>query len=197
MEVVDIIVSVIIGLITGGIYWFLDRRYRISAQKQKIKTINENIENLILREMIRSDRKFGLDDIENITKAQSSMENVDVELLKSPLSIMNEIYYKVLENEYLVPKFKDRLLKRVKEITKKTKIKKEKEIEEIQVPSSPIITLTAIIGAGVSMLISFYSFQIMPPSIVFPDSSIFKSLIIIVAVVTLLTFLTRFLKIIK
>ena len=183
----DVIISLAIGLATGGLFWFLDRRYRIGAQKQKIKQINEDIKNLILREMIRTGRNFECSDIENIIRAQSSIENIGSELLKPPSTIMNELYYKVLENEYLHPTFKTSLLKKIKEILKKTKISKVEE-EEFKMPLSKItIVLTAI----VTILTMFFSLGISLKPLPFPTIDIFTITAMIVTIIFVIMIFSR------
>jgi hypothetical protein len=187
----DVAIPLAIGLVTGGLFWFLDRRYRVGAQKQKIKQINEDIKNLILREMIRSGRNFECSDIENIIRAQSSIENISSELLKPPSTIMNELYYKVLENEYLHPTFKTNLLKKIKEIGKKTKIRKV-EKGEIELPLSKI---TIVLTVGVAILTMLISLGISLRQVSFPISdNVFTTTIIIIPIIfAIMLFLRRFL----
>ncbi|MCJ7646479.1 hypothetical protein MUO65_06235 [bacterium] len=150
IDIPNLAMALVIGLFTSGVYWFTQRKQLTSAQKERIKRAVEKIESTILREMVRDNRKFSLSEIKNIISAQATIDNLDVDFLKDPETIINEVFYKIIDNEYIKSNQKDKLLANIKEMEEKISVeyrkKKEMEEKETELSISPSLLITATVG---------------------------------------------------
>ncbi len=187
IDTFNIAVSILIGLFTSGIFYFQQRKQMTNVERERIKQGNEKIENIVLREMIRDRRKFSLNEIKKLIIAQSTLDNIDFHVLKGPEIIINEVQYRIIENEYLEPRYKDKLLQNIREISecfdKECKEKEIKKIEEREISISPPFFLT--IGVGLLALTISLAFFLYGANV-----SILDPLVVMVPLIILIIFFT-------
>jgi hypothetical protein len=161
IDYTNLIIGSLISIAISFFIYFLEKRRATSTEKERIKRINEDIEDLILRESVRGKRIFELEEIEALLTSQSRANDINIELLESPEEIISDVYFKILDNEYIYQDYKVKILENVKKMLKDIKIrtKKRGEKEEVSVSPSPLIAIISFL-VMITSLILIMPFQV-------------------------------------
>ena len=176
--------SIAVGLIAG----ILTLLKTAGAKREKIKTSYKEIITILIRSLTQSQMNITSEELDRIVRSKCRNYRLNRSDLFSDIEIANDIYTNVLENEFIAPPEKKKILGDIDKLI--NGIPKEKPTEEvtgtIERPQAFVSMLMAILSTIVAMTVLI----ITSPALKMENVELISTIIIITVamIATLFTF---------
>ena len=178
--------SIAVGLIAG----ILTLLKTAGAKREKIKTSYKEIITILIRSLTQSQMNITSKELDRIVRSKCRNYRLNRSDLFSDIEIANDIYTNVLENEFIAPLEKKKILVDIDKLI--NEIPEEKPTEEvtgtIERPQAFVSMLMAILGTIVALTVLITTSP--APEIKMEDVELVSTIIIVIVamIATLFTF---------
>ncbi|RJO65973.1 MAG: hypothetical protein C4523_14560 [Myxococcales bacterium] len=97
----ETIIGTAVGVFVSLAIFIVTYKQTISASKERAKTASKEVEDILIRRMIKENYKPSLDHIENLIRGKALEHNVSPNKLISTKELIFKVFSRVFEHEYL------------------------------------------------------------------------------------------------
>lgn len=147
-----------LGIVISVALFLLGYRQTVGARRERITSANSDLERVLSRRVILENFLPGRQDIDRLRDGKSREYRVAVTDILLPVALMNIVYTRLVENDFISPDTRKQIVERLGPILERMNVSEEQESEPVEenfaraaLPLLLAITTSAV-GAAIAVL---------------------------------------------
>lgn len=182
----------LLGIAVSVFLFIIGYRETVGAKKERIRIANNEIQQTILKRIVLDSYNPTLDDLSRIIDGKSRDHRVKSNELLSPIQILNTLFTRIVESDFIASDQREKILDRLNPIIVAAEKEPFEEIKEIETSqkwnyfSIKFTLIAAILTSLIGSLFTLYQKEVIP------SKEMGLVFILSILIITFLTVILRF-----